>query len=109
MKESCRLLKEAGATRVIFLVTHFHSTREVRENLNSPQIDEIITTNTLPYILNRDQQGRLRRKMTVLKLEKWIAKQILDHIELGTDHLIGHMYRADMSSKNPRSHERKTR
>ena len=34
---------------------------------------EFITTNTLPNVLNRDDQGRLRRKMVVMKIEAWIA------------------------------------
>jgi ribose-phosphate pyrophosphokinase len=71
--ECCRQIKAAGANRVIFVVTHFYSSDEVKENLNDRAIDEIITTNTLPTILNRDMQGRLRRKMLVLKIEKWIA------------------------------------
>lgn len=102
IKECCRLLKEAGAARVVFFVTHFYSSPEVRENLSTPFIDEIVTTNTLPSILNRDMQGRLRRKMTVLKLEKWISRYILDFLGLDTLHLAGPLYTVDMSSKNPR-------
>ncbi|MDH7481841.1 MAG: phosphoribosyltransferase family protein [Armatimonadota bacterium] len=102
IKECCRLLKEAGAGRVVFFVTHFYSSPEVRENLNSPDLDEIITTNTLPSILNRDMQGRLRRKLTVLKIEKWISHHILSYLGLPTDHLTGQLYSVDMSSKNPR-------
>ncbi len=102
IRECCRLLKEAGAGRVVFFVTHFYSSPEVRENLNTPALDEIITTNTLPSILNRDMQGRLRRKLTVLKLEKWISRYILEYLALKTDHLVGKQYTVDMSSKNPR-------
>ena len=35
VKECCRLLKEAGAERVVFFVTHFYSSPEVRESLNT--------------------------------------------------------------------------
>lgn len=101
IKECCRLLKEAGAGRVVFFVTHFYSSPEVRETLATPAIDEIVTTNTIPSILNRDMQGRLRRKLTVLKLEKWISRAILRYIgcEPASE---GSSYTVDMSSKNPR-------
>jgi len=98
----CRLLKEAGAKRVTFMVTHFYSSPEVKENLNDNAIDEIVTTNTLPTVLNRDMQGRLRRKMLVLKIEKWIAGFLRREIcDLGG--AIPHpRYDMDLSSKNPR-------
>ena len=80
IKECCRLLKEAGAQRVLFFVTHFYPSQEGRENLNTPEIDEIVTTNTLPAVLNRDMQGRLRRKLTVLKLEKWVGCHVLSSV-----------------------------
>ncbi|MCE5197452.1 MAG: phosphoribosyltransferase family protein [Armatimonadota bacterium] len=102
IRECCKLLKEAGAKRVVFFVTHFYSSPEVRECLNSPALDEIVTTNTLPSILNRDMQGRLRRKLTVLKLEKWISRHVLQYLNLDTNHLTGGDYTVDMSSKNPR-------
>lgn len=98
----CQLLKEAGATRVVFVVTHFYSSEEVKENLNNDAIDEIVTTNTLPTVLNRDMQGRLRRKMLVLKIEKWIADFVLREF-LGRPGLAGQpLYAIDVSSKNPR-------
>ncbi len=100
--ECCKVLKEAGARRVVFVVTHFHSSDEVKENLNHPAIDEIVTTNTLPSILNRDMQGRLRKKMLVLKVEKWIATFLRNHCAergTGTDEP---PYSIDISSKNPR-------
>jgi ribose-phosphate pyrophosphokinase len=100
--ECCRLLKEAGANRVVFFVTHFYSSPEVRENLSTQALDEIVTTNTIPSILNRDMQGRLRRKMTVLKLEKWISRYILDFLGLKPAQSGQGMYNVDMSSKNPR-------
>lgn len=102
IRECCKLLKEAGAARVVFFVTHFYSSPEVRESLNSPDIDEIVTTNTLPCILNRDTQGRLRRKLTVLKLEKWISRYILDYLKLNVSYPSGELYTVDISSKNPR-------
>lgn len=100
--ECCTLLKDAGAARVMFVVTHFHSSEEVKENLNSKAIDEIVTTNTLPVILNRDMQGRLRRKMLVLKIEKWIVNVL--HQRLGTVAFAPFKppYAIDISSKNPR-------
>ncbi len=102
IKECCRLIKEAGAGRVVFFVTHFYSSSEVRENLHNPVLDEIVTTNTIPCILNRDMQGRLRRKMTVLKLEKWISRYVLEFLERSNNHLVPPLYTVDMSSKNPR-------
>jgi ribose-phosphate pyrophosphokinase len=98
----CRLLKEAGAGRVVFCVTHFYASSEGRESLSTPGIDEIVTTNTLPCVLNRDMQGRLRRKLTVLKLEKWISRYILESFKQPADHLSSPLYTVDMSSKNPR-------
>jgi ribose-phosphate pyrophosphokinase len=100
--QACRLLKDSGAARVVFLVTHFYASPEVRDNLTAEWIDEIVTTNTMPSILNRDMQGRLRKRMLVLKLEKWISRFLLDHLgnaerDLGTD-----LYSVDISSKNPR-------
>lgn len=102
IKECCRLLKEAGAGRVVFFVSHFYSSPEVRETLASPAIDEIVTTNTIPSILNRDMQGRLRRKLTVLKLEKWISGYIMRYLGHNADSQQGSSYTVDMSSKNPR-------
>jgi len=100
--ECCKHLKECGAKRVLFVVTHFYSSQEVKENLNNPAIDEIITTNTLPNILNRDMQGRLRRKMLVLKLERWIVTALMKNI-LGLAP-IPHKceYTIDISRKNDR-------
>ncbi|HOK53693.1 MAG TPA: phosphoribosyltransferase family protein [Armatimonadota bacterium] len=102
IRQCCKILKDAGANRVVFFVTHFYSSPEVRENLNTPDLDEIITTNTIPCILNRDMQGRLRRKMTVLKLEKWISRHVLQCMKQDCSHLTLPMYTVDMSSKNPR-------
>jgi ribose-phosphate pyrophosphokinase len=103
LRESCRVLKELGAEWVGFFVTHFYASREVRENLNCVELNEIITTNALPYILNRDEQGRLRRKMAVLKIEKWIGDHLMHLLELGEDRPVRVRYGVDISSKNPRS------
>ena len=64
-------------------------------------IDEILTLNTLPTILNRDEQGRLRRKLVVLKIEKWLARNLADILDLPPRQDSG-LYQIDMSSKNPR-------
>jgi ribose-phosphate pyrophosphokinase len=64
--------------------------------------DEILTLNTIPSILNRDTQGRLRKNMVVLKIEKWIARFLLQQIGRETSRLDGNFYSVDMSSKNPR-------
>ncbi len=100
--ECCKQIKEYGARKIIFCVTHFHSSPESREKLNSPYVDEIVTTNTIPAILNRDSQGRLRRKITVLKLERWITnhiQEILSDLKIDSHE---DPYSVDMSSKNPR-------
>jgi len=102
IRECCRLLKEAGAARVVFFVTHFYPSQEGRENLSTPEIDEIVTTNTLPPVLNRDMQGRLRRKLTVLKIGKWIASHVLADLGVDDGRIHGQLYAVDMSSKNPR-------
>lgn len=100
--ECARLLREGNPRKVVFGVTHFYSSPEGRENLNSPALDEILSLNTIPSILNRDSQGRLRKKMVVLKIEKWIARFLLDY--LGKEHakFDRDFYSVDMSSKNPR-------
>ncbi len=104
--ECCQRLKEAKARRVVFVVTHFNSSDEVKENLNTPAIDEIVTTNTLPAILNRDSQGRLRKKMLVLKIERWIANFLRKRFQLPAVETGVPLYTIDMSSKNPRSARR---
>lgn len=101
IKACCRCLKEAGVKRVIFVVTHFYSSQEVKENLNDGVIDDIITTNTLPNILNRDMQGRLRHKMLVLKIERWISN-VLNEKVLGRNVTPFYPpYTVDISRKNP--------
>jgi len=98
----CSVLREARPRRVLFGVSHFYSSPEGRENMASSAIDEILTTNTLPTILNRDTQGRLRKKMVVIKIEKWIARFLLDYFGMDSSHLKHNFYAVDMSSKNPR-------
>ena len=100
--ECCNLLKRYSPRRILFFVTHFYSSREGRNNLNDPVIDEIVTTSSIPSILNRDLQGRLRHKMVVLRVSRWIASYILQMIDPSQDGLHGALYKEDMSSKNPR-------
>ncbi len=108
IRECCRLLKELGAQRTVFCVTHYYSSSEVRENLNTPEFHEIVALNTMPYITNRDVQGRLRRKMTVLKIEKWLSAKLLAFLDLDASRLHPPRYREDMSAKNPRYAQRLT-
>ncbi len=100
--ECCRKLRAGNPRRVVFGVTHFYSSEECRAVLSGHFLDEIITTNTVPTILNRDMQGRLRKKMIVLKLEKWIARFLLEHLEMKSNLSDDDIYATDMSSKNPR-------
>jgi len=100
--ECCRRLHEGHPRRICFAVTHFYASPEGRENLNSHDLDEILTLNTIPSILNRDTQGRLRKKMVVLKIEKWIARFLLQHLGRDASKFNRDFYSVDMSSKNPR-------
>jgi ribose-phosphate pyrophosphokinase len=100
--ECCKMIREGKPNKVVFFVTHFYSSREGRINLNDPSIDEIVTTNTIPQILNRDMQGRLRHKMVVLLLERWISKYVMEMLGYPSARFTGPLYREDMSSKNPR-------
>jgi ribose-phosphate pyrophosphokinase len=100
----CRLLKDYEPNRIVFVVTHFLSNEEIKQTLATPAINEIITTSTLPSILNRDNQGRLRKKMAVLKVSKWIAGYLNERLNLGLD-IREPLYVEDMSDKNPRSKE----
>ena len=100
--ECCRVLRTANPRRVVFLVTHFYSSQEGRFNMSDSAIDEIVTSSTIPGILNRDEQGRLRRKLVVLRLERWIAHSIRQSLITDTPALDRPFYAVDMSSKNPR-------
>lgn len=105
--ECCRMLREAGAERVVFFVTHFYSSQEGRIKLNDPVIDEIVTTSTIPQILNRDMQGRLRHKMVVLRIARWMSAFLYKHVHPDAKPLSRPYYIEDMSSKNPRWKSRK--
>jgi len=100
--ECCRLLRQGNPNKICFGVTHFLSSAEARENLNSKFVDEILTLNTIPAILNRDSQGRLRKKLVVLKIEKWIARYLLQYMNKDAQKFEKDFYSVDMSSKNPR-------
>ncbi|MBF0287961.1 MAG: ribose-phosphate pyrophosphokinase [SAR324 cluster bacterium] len=110
---SVKLLAENEKSRpanIFFYCTHTYISAEGRENLNSPYLNQFITTNTIPSILNRDDQGRLRKKTVVLKLERWIANAIIQCLEHQHDpevfygkssvSLAGNWYEVDISSKN---------
>lgn len=100
--QCCEHLKTVNPRRVCFGVTHFYTSPEAREKLNSPVIDEIMTTSSLPDIMNRDQQGRLRRKLVVLKLSKYISRYVMQIMKLDDGRYAKDFYAIDMSSKNPR-------
>ena len=96
---------------IFFYSTHATISSEARENLNSPYLNQFITSNTIPSVLNRDDQGRLRKKIVVLKIEKWIANAIrlcLEEAQL-PDEIYGinsvtqsdEFYEVDLSTKNP--------
>jgi len=97
---SCEFLQKVAPRRIVFAVTHFYASQEGREKMSNPAITEILTLNTLPTVLNRDVQGRLRKKMVVLKIEKWLAASLCEI--LGIPGPAGGGYQIDMSSKNPR-------
>ncbi len=99
--KTCQFLKQIQPGRVVFAVTHFYASEEGRQKMASTAIDEILTLNTLPTILNRDEQGRLRRKMVVLKIEGWLARQLCRILGLPCRETSS-LYQIDMSSKNPR-------
>jgi ribose-phosphate pyrophosphokinase len=99
--QTAHLLKQVNPGRLVFGVTHFYASEEGRQKMASTAIDEILTLNTLPTVLNRDEQGRLRRKLVVLKIEGWLARQLCDVIGLPTRPRSS-LYQIDMSSKNPR-------
>jgi ribose-phosphate pyrophosphokinase len=100
--ETCHKLRSANPNKIVFLVTHFYSSRECRVNLNDRVLDEIITTTTIPSILNRDVQGRLRHKMVVLLISRWISSYLLKLLDKGAPALKPPLYSEDMSAKNPR-------
>ncbi|TXR51926.1 phosphoribosyltransferase family protein [Reinekea thalattae] len=99
--KSCEFLQQLKPERMVFAVTHFYASDEGRERMASNALGEILTLNTLPTILNRDQQGRLRKKMVVLKVEKWIAQELCSILNV-QHREEKNPYKIDMSSKNPR-------
>ena len=99
--KSCQFLKQIRLGKMVFAVTHFYASDEGREKMANTAVDEILTFNTLPTVLNRDVQGRLRKKMVVLKIEQWLAKNIGRVLGL-PDYDTDSLYQIDMSSKNPR-------
>jgi len=100
--ECCKQIKKANPRKVVFIVTHFYSSQECRMNLNDPAIDEIVTTSTIPQILNRDMQGRLRHKMVVLRIARWVSDFLIKTLDPASPGLQPPFYTEDMSSKNPR-------
>ena len=96
-----QFLKQIEPRRLVFGVSHFYASDEGREKMASTAVDEILTLNTLPTVLNRDVQGRLRRKMVVLKIEKWLARNLCEIIGIPPRDSED-LYQIDMSSKNPR-------
>jgi ribose-phosphate pyrophosphokinase len=99
--KSCEFLRSIEPSKMVFAVTHFYASEEGREKMASTTIDEILTLNTLPTIQNRDVQGRLRKKMVVLKIEKWLARNLSRALGLPMKEDAA-LYQIDMSSKNPR-------
>lgn len=99
--QSCQFLKQINPERMVFAVSHFYASNEGRERMAHPALGEILTLNTLPTILNRDEQGRLRKKMVVLKVEKWLAQELGKILGLPQSEE-QNPYKIDMSSKNPR-------
>jgi ribose-phosphate pyrophosphokinase len=96
-----QFLKQIQPGRVVFAVTHFYASEEGRQKMAHTAIDEILTLNTMPTILNRDEQGRLRRKLVVLKIEGWLARQLCRILGIQSRETAS-LYQIDMSSKNPR-------
>ncbi len=99
--KSCEFLKQIHPGKTVFAVSHFYASEEGREKMANPAIDEILTLNTLPTVLNRDVQGRLRRKMVVLKIERWLAQNMAQLLGLELSPRQS-LYQIDMSSTNPR-------
>lgn len=99
--KSFQFLKQIDPGRTVFAVSHFYASDEGREKMADHAIDEILTLNTLPTVQNRDVQGRLRKKMVVLKIEKWLARNLCEILGMSVPNE-GGLYQIEMSSKNPR-------
>ena len=100
--KSCQLLKQVKTRKTVFALTHFYASEEGRVKMANTAIDEILTLNTIPTVLNRDIQGRLRKKMVVLKIEKWLALNLCRILDIPQPELGDSLYAIDMSSKNLR-------
>lgn len=100
--KSCQFLQKLKPQRMLFTVSHFYASTEGRERMSSPALGEILTLNTMPTILNRDEQGRLRKKMVVLKIEKYLAQELCKILDIPQRMEEKNPYKIDMSSKNPR-------
>ncbi|GAL13449.1 ribose-phosphate pyrophosphokinase [Vibrio astriarenae] len=100
--KSCQFLQQLNPSRMVFTVSHFYASTEGRERMSHPALGEILTLNTMPTILNRDEQGRLRKKMVVLKIEKFLAQELCRILEVPKCSEDENPYKIDMSSKNPR-------
>lgn len=102
--------EETRPRRIYFYCTHTYISPEARENLHAGALTEFATTNTLPNVLNRDDQGRLRQKIVVLKIEAFLADAILHCLEGREDpaeryhprrlQQAGSYYQLDFSSRN---------
>lgn len=100
--QACQLLKASKPGKTVFALTHFYASEEGRIKMASTAIDEILTLNTIPTILNRDIQGRLRKKMVVLKIERWLARNLCEILGVPGLNADNSLYAIDMSSKNTR-------
>lgn len=100
--KACRLFKDINPGKTVFALTHFYASDEGRAKMASTAIDEILTLNTIPTILNRDVQGRLRKKMVVLKIERWLAMNLRKIMGESVSSKNDSFYAIDMSSKNTR-------
>lgn len=100
--QSCQLLKQINPGKTVFALTHFYASEEGRVKMAHTAIDEILTLNTIPTVLNRDIQGRLRKKMVVLKIEQWLALNLRRILGLPQLKANDSLYAIDMSSKNLR-------
>ncbi|GEA60048.1 phosphoribosyltransferase family protein [Vibrio comitans] len=100
--KSCQFLQQLNPQRMVFTVSHFYASSEGRERMSHPALGEILTLNTMPTILNRDEQGRLRKKMVVLKIEKFLAQELCKILQIPQRSEEKNPYKIDMSSKNPR-------
>ncbi len=100
--KACQFLKQVNPGKTVFALTHFYASEEGRVKMANTAIEEILTLNTIPTILNRDVQGRLRKKLVVLKIEKWMALRLCEILGVRAPDTGISFYQIDMSSKNKR-------